>query len=216
MQADSREGKAAREAMGKLSGTDLAGFEAQLKTTHMFYTPAGRAGFHHRRRPAEDPGPRPHLLLRPRSARRERRVARRDRHRDARPARSATRRTSSSASTRPTCRWRPTGSSEQTECAAIGRTGRPAGQGLRSRLMNIDPRRPRAAMIARRCCPFLLIALVYAFGSAAAAAPRTLTTRSCRRVGDGGIRWSGSLSSPTGGPGNTCCGPTPARACSGC
>jgi NitT/TauT family transport system substrate-binding protein len=32
-------GKAAREAMAKLSGTDLAGFEAQLKTTKMFYTP---------------------------------------------------------------------------------------------------------------------------------------------------------------------------------
>jgi NitT/TauT family transport system substrate-binding protein len=32
-------GKAAREAMAKLSGTDLAGFEAQLKTTRMFYTP---------------------------------------------------------------------------------------------------------------------------------------------------------------------------------
>ena len=32
-------GKAAREAMAKLSGTDLAGFEAQLETTKMFYTP---------------------------------------------------------------------------------------------------------------------------------------------------------------------------------
>jgi NitT/TauT family transport system substrate-binding protein len=32
-------GKQAREAMAKLSGTDLAGFEAQLKTTRMFYTP---------------------------------------------------------------------------------------------------------------------------------------------------------------------------------
>jgi NitT/TauT family transport system substrate-binding protein len=32
-------GKAAREAMAKLSGTDLAGFDAQLKTTQMFYTP---------------------------------------------------------------------------------------------------------------------------------------------------------------------------------
>jgi NitT/TauT family transport system substrate-binding protein len=31
-------GKAAREAMAKLSGTDLAGFDAQLKTTRMFYT----------------------------------------------------------------------------------------------------------------------------------------------------------------------------------
>ena len=31
-------GKAAREAMAKASGTDLAGFDAQLKTTRMFYT----------------------------------------------------------------------------------------------------------------------------------------------------------------------------------
>src|SRR3954471_7344126 len=32
-------GKAARELMAKISGTDLAGFDAQLKTTKMFYTP---------------------------------------------------------------------------------------------------------------------------------------------------------------------------------
>jgi NitT/TauT family transport system substrate-binding protein len=38
-------GKAAREAMAKLSGTDLAGFEAQLKTTRMFYTPKEAVGF---------------------------------------------------------------------------------------------------------------------------------------------------------------------------
>ena len=38
-------GKAAREAMAKLSGTDLAGFEAQLKTTFMYYTPAEAAAF---------------------------------------------------------------------------------------------------------------------------------------------------------------------------
>ena len=45
MQADTPEGKAAREAMAKLSGTDLAGFEAQLKTTRMFYTPADALAF---------------------------------------------------------------------------------------------------------------------------------------------------------------------------
>ena len=45
MQADSDAGKAAREAMGKLSGTDLAGFEAQLKTTRMFYTPQDALAF---------------------------------------------------------------------------------------------------------------------------------------------------------------------------
>jgi NitT/TauT family transport system substrate-binding protein len=38
-------GKAAREAMAKLSGTDLAGYEAQLKTTRMFYTPKEAVSF---------------------------------------------------------------------------------------------------------------------------------------------------------------------------
>ena len=38
-------GKAAREAMGKLAGTDLAGYEAQLKTTKMFFTPAEAVAF---------------------------------------------------------------------------------------------------------------------------------------------------------------------------
>lgn len=37
MKSDTPEGKAAREAMGKLSGTDLAGYDAQLKTTFMYY-----------------------------------------------------------------------------------------------------------------------------------------------------------------------------------
>jgi NitT/TauT family transport system substrate-binding protein len=41
----SDKGKAAREAMAKLSGTDLAGFEAQLKTTRMFYTAKEAVGF---------------------------------------------------------------------------------------------------------------------------------------------------------------------------
>jgi NitT/TauT family transport system substrate-binding protein len=45
MHSDTAEGKAAREAMAKASGTDLAGFEAQLKTTRMFYTPADALGF---------------------------------------------------------------------------------------------------------------------------------------------------------------------------
>src|SRR5207302_11145666 len=45
MKSDSADGKAAREAMAKLSGTDLAGFEAQLKTTRMFYTPADALAF---------------------------------------------------------------------------------------------------------------------------------------------------------------------------
>ena len=38
-------GKAAREAMAKASGTDLAGFDAQLKTTRMFYTPKDALAF---------------------------------------------------------------------------------------------------------------------------------------------------------------------------
>jgi NitT/TauT family transport system substrate-binding protein len=45
MKDQSEKGKAAREAMAKLSGTDLAGFEAQLKTTHMYYTPKDGAAF---------------------------------------------------------------------------------------------------------------------------------------------------------------------------
>jgi NitT/TauT family transport system substrate-binding protein len=38
-------GKAARESMGKASGTDLAGFEAQLKATKLFVTPAEAYAF---------------------------------------------------------------------------------------------------------------------------------------------------------------------------
>jgi NitT/TauT family transport system substrate-binding protein len=45
MQDPGEKGKAAREEMAKLSGTDLAGFEAQLKTTRMFYTPKETVAF---------------------------------------------------------------------------------------------------------------------------------------------------------------------------
>lgn len=45
MQQDSDAGRAARTAMGKSSGTDLAGFDAQLATTRMFYQPADAVGF---------------------------------------------------------------------------------------------------------------------------------------------------------------------------
>ena len=38
-------GKAARTAMAKLSGTDLAGYDAQLATTAMYYKPAAAAAF---------------------------------------------------------------------------------------------------------------------------------------------------------------------------
>ncbi len=46
MQKDDEAGKAARDAMGKLSGTDLAGFEAQLKTTAMYYEPTAADTFY--------------------------------------------------------------------------------------------------------------------------------------------------------------------------
>ncbi len=42
---DTAKGKAAREAMAKLSGTDLAGFEDQLKTTFVYATPAEAVAF---------------------------------------------------------------------------------------------------------------------------------------------------------------------------
>lgn len=45
MQGDSPEAKAAREEMGKLSGTDLAGYDGQLATTKLFYTPKEAAAF---------------------------------------------------------------------------------------------------------------------------------------------------------------------------
>src|SRR5712675_1357811 len=45
MKDTGEKGKAAREAMAKLSGTDLAGFETQLKTTHMYYEPKDAASF---------------------------------------------------------------------------------------------------------------------------------------------------------------------------
>jgi NitT/TauT family transport system substrate-binding protein len=38
-------GKAAREAMGKLSGTDLAGYDSQLASTRMFFTPKEAVDF---------------------------------------------------------------------------------------------------------------------------------------------------------------------------
>ncbi|KAA3511426.1 putative urea ABC transporter substrate-binding protein [Agrobacterium rosae] len=43
--ADSAEGKAAREEMGKASGTDLKGFEAQMAATKLFDNPADAVSF---------------------------------------------------------------------------------------------------------------------------------------------------------------------------
>ncbi|RAX37279.1 putative urea ABC transporter substrate-binding protein [Rhizobium tropici] len=45
MKADTPEGKAAREAMGAASGTDLKGFEAQLAATKLFDKPAEAVAF---------------------------------------------------------------------------------------------------------------------------------------------------------------------------
>ncbi|WHA43522.1 putative urea ABC transporter substrate-binding protein [Agrobacterium larrymoorei] len=45
MTADSAEGKAAREEMGKASGTDLKGFEAQMAATKLFDKPADAVSF---------------------------------------------------------------------------------------------------------------------------------------------------------------------------
>ena len=45
MQKEDEAGKAARTAMAKASGTDLAGFDSQLSTTRMFWTPADSVSF---------------------------------------------------------------------------------------------------------------------------------------------------------------------------
>jgi NitT/TauT family transport system substrate-binding protein len=45
MVADSAEGKAAREAMGSASGTDLKGFESQMAATKLFDKPADAVAF---------------------------------------------------------------------------------------------------------------------------------------------------------------------------
>ncbi len=45
MTKDDATGKAARESMAKASGTDLAGFDAQIKTTKLFVTPAEAYAF---------------------------------------------------------------------------------------------------------------------------------------------------------------------------
>ncbi|SEA35108.1 putative urea ABC transporter substrate-binding protein [Rubrimonas cliftonensis] len=45
MSSDSEEGRAARTAMAEASGTDLAGYDAQLAATRMFWTPADAVAF---------------------------------------------------------------------------------------------------------------------------------------------------------------------------
>ena len=45
MMKDDEEGRAARSFMGELSGTDLAGYDAQIATTRMFYAPQEAVDF---------------------------------------------------------------------------------------------------------------------------------------------------------------------------
>ena len=45
MAKDDDAGRAARTAMAEASGTDLAGYDAQLATTEMFYTPGPAVDF---------------------------------------------------------------------------------------------------------------------------------------------------------------------------
>jgi NitT/TauT family transport system substrate-binding protein len=45
MTRNDAQGAAARAAMAKLSGTDQAGFEGQLRTTHLFADPKAAAAF---------------------------------------------------------------------------------------------------------------------------------------------------------------------------
>ena len=45
MSSDTEEGRAARTAMAEASGTDLAGYDAQLASTQMFYDPADAVAF---------------------------------------------------------------------------------------------------------------------------------------------------------------------------
>jgi NitT/TauT family transport system substrate-binding protein len=45
MSEDDEAGKAARTAMAEASGTDLAGYDAQLATTQMFYVPQEAVDF---------------------------------------------------------------------------------------------------------------------------------------------------------------------------
>ena len=64
MMATDAGGKARKEAMGKASGTDLAGFEAQLATTRLFDKPADAVAFTQEPGAAEDDGPRPQIPVR--------------------------------------------------------------------------------------------------------------------------------------------------------
>jgi len=64
MEDPGEKGKAARTAMAKLSGTDLPGFDAQLKTTKDVLHAQGRARVHELAGHVQDHGPRAHVQLR--------------------------------------------------------------------------------------------------------------------------------------------------------
>ena len=81
MNAQTPEGAAARAAMGQLSGTDQAGFEAQLRTTAMYYEPGRCAGLLQQRGARDRHGSGAPVQLRARLVRPGRDVRGRDRHR---------------------------------------------------------------------------------------------------------------------------------------
>ena len=64
MQASDEAGIAARTAMAEASATDLAGFDAQLASTRMFWDAKDALEFATSRQAGRDHGPRAHLLQR--------------------------------------------------------------------------------------------------------------------------------------------------------
>ena len=171
-------GKAAREAMAKLSGTDLAGYDAQLKTTLMFYTPADAVAF------ATSPElPRPwtwcarsrfeHGLLGEGVKSKDAVGIAASARQDAR----ATEEREAALRRHLHARWRRTASSD-----AVGsHDDRTAAGARHSPRVDEHRRRARGAGIARSALlPFVLIALLYVVGSAERRAENP-TTSCCRR-----------------------------------
>ena len=149
--------------MAEASGTDLAGYKAQLATTEMFYEPADGGRLHQVGQAAGDHGVRRQLPVRPRHPRRGRAQRRFRRHRISRRQDAGRRRTTSScASTRPTWRWPPTGSSDR----ARSRTAPPSLAGRRMHDIHQPEARPSSAP-ALGALPFVARSSpLYAIGSA--------------------------------------------------
>ena len=80
MTRDDAQGKAARAAMAKLSGTDLAGFDSQLKTTHLYVDPKEAAAYTIDPALVDRHRPGAQVQLRPRPVRPGRPFGRRHRH----------------------------------------------------------------------------------------------------------------------------------------